>query len=193
MKTSLKYQLVLLLMILSHSVPAADSPVLSLHANGLLTWTNTATNATCWVEWAPSLSTNLSSTSWRPSWSELSCIYTGTNTVTTVPVPMFYRVVVDTSPRTVMGGWTFNFSWNPTPMGVVINQAERSLEIVTFSGQWPGIIQGTNVTIWIPARDTDTRPMLVTLTGYLDATGTHMGGKAILDRHGDAEWSASKL
>ena len=66
---------------------SAAIEITSFHGNGELTWTNAPAAGSYAVEWASSLSGP-----WHRTWSSLDARVT-TSTVTTVSVPMFYRVV----------------------------------------------------------------------------------------------------
>lgn len=69
------------------SVQAADFQILSLAGNGQLTFTNAPTNGIFTVQWAPALP----ATNWNSNWDSLRS-FPATNSITTVSVPMFYRV-----------------------------------------------------------------------------------------------------
>ncbi len=69
------------------AAPAQEVELLSLSRNGLLSWTNSTLNATCRVEWAPSVEGP-----WHSSWGSLTNIAM-TNHVMQREVPMFFRVV----------------------------------------------------------------------------------------------------
>ena len=63
--------------------------ITSLQGNGTLTWTNNLTNAAYRVEWAASLNDR-----WQQSWQPVAHVESGSNTVFTAKVPMFYRVAM---------------------------------------------------------------------------------------------------
>ncbi len=83
--------LALLLTALYHTSEAGDTPVLSLTGNGILTWTNSFTNALFTVQWASSLGGSPTNTVWMEDWTSLENFSARTG-VTSVAVPMFYRV-----------------------------------------------------------------------------------------------------
>ena len=87
--------------------------------NGLLTCSNVVQNSTCRVEWAPSLLGP-----WTNSWAGLTNIAVGTNTRFSVPVPMFYRVVMTPPPPPNTNIYTIGwcqFHWPLSPMGSLTN------------------------------------------------------------------------
>jgi hypothetical protein len=84
MKTT---RLFALLLAGSTALHASDTEILSLTTNGRLTFTNSFTNGLFSVQWAPALPT----TNWNGSWDSLR-YFVPTNPLTTVSVPMFYRV-----------------------------------------------------------------------------------------------------
>ena len=67
---------------------AAAQDITALSGNGTLSWTNGLTNGAYEVQWSSSLTTG---GAWTNDWSQLRGIQ-GTQSVFTVPVPMFYRV-----------------------------------------------------------------------------------------------------
>jgi hypothetical protein len=84
---------------------AAELPVATLGGNGVLTWTNSVTNATFRVEWASSP---------LGPWQQFSVLTNldfikSSNTTVRVSVPMFYRVVWTDAPAPQPAGdWLFN-------------------------------------------------------------------------------------
>jgi len=91
--------LLALLLAGSTALQADDTNILSLTANGRLTFTNSFTNGLFTVQWAPALQSN-----WNESWDSLKYLVP-TASVTTVSVPMFYRVTCLTN------------QFIPTPIG----------------------------------------------------------------------------
>jgi hypothetical protein len=83
----------------SSVMQAGDIEILSLTTNGRLTFTNSFTNGLFTVQWAPALQSN-----WNESWDQLK-YFMPTSSVTTVSVPMFYRVTCLTN------------QFFPTPIG----------------------------------------------------------------------------
>jgi hypothetical protein len=81
------------LVLLPGSILAQGSgfQILSLGANGRLTWTNAYPNGLYGVEWAPSLTGP-----WKDNWTALKTMVATGQTVA-VDVPMFYRVKCDTN------------------------------------------------------------------------------------------------
>jgi len=84
---------------------AAELPIATLGGNGVLTWTNSVTNATYRVEWASS----------PPGpWQQFSVLTNldfikASNTTVQVSVPMFYRVVwTDVPTPQAIGDWLFS-------------------------------------------------------------------------------------
>jgi hypothetical protein len=67
---------------------AAAQEITAFPGNGTLSWTNGLTNGSYEVEWSPSLTDG---GVWTNDWSQLRGLQ-GTQSVFTVPVPMFYRV-----------------------------------------------------------------------------------------------------
>lgn len=84
---------------------AAELPVVSLGGNGVLTWTNSVSNATYRVEWASSPA---------GPWQQFSVLTNldfikASNTTVQLFVPMFYRVVWTDAPVPQPAGeWLFN-------------------------------------------------------------------------------------
>lgn len=76
------------------SAPIAEAQVsiTELDGNGVLTWTNSLSNTVGTIQWSPSLTAG----NWNSDWRSLSQIPI-TNKVTSVSVPMFYRVLVSTN------------------------------------------------------------------------------------------------
>lgn len=73
----------------SLGLPITNAPeITALTENGTLTWVDASTTGAYRVEWTSSLLEE-----WRNSFDSLSDIPPGSNGVTTVKVPMFYRVV----------------------------------------------------------------------------------------------------
>jgi rhodanese-related sulfurtransferase len=77
----------LLLAAAQSAVRAQEVRILSLAENGLLTWSNATVGVTAQVQWASS-----PAGPWQTSWESLTNILV-TNSVTTWPVPRFFRVV----------------------------------------------------------------------------------------------------
>ncbi|MEI7437748.1 MAG: hypothetical protein WCL16_13165, partial [bacterium] len=73
-------------LLLGSSTRAQD--IIALSGNGVLSWTNGLINGAYEVQWAPSLTNGAL---WTNSWSQLQGIQ-GTQSVFTVPVPMFFRI-----------------------------------------------------------------------------------------------------
>lgn len=98
----------ILLFVCASLAGAASSTELridSLNRNGLLTWTNSVSNATYRVEWAGSIEGP-----WNPfsALTNLDSIV-ASNTTVTATVPMFYRVVwTDPPVPQPVGDWIFN-------------------------------------------------------------------------------------
>ena len=67
---------------------AAAQEITAWSGNGALSWTNGLVNGAYEVQWSPSLTAGAV---WTNDWSQLRGIQ-GTQSVFTVPVPMFYRV-----------------------------------------------------------------------------------------------------
>jgi hypothetical protein len=67
---------------------AAAQEITAFSGNGFLSWTNGLTNGAYEVQWSPSLTVG---GAWTNDWSQQRDIQ-GTQSVFTVPVPMFYRV-----------------------------------------------------------------------------------------------------
>jgi len=67
---------------------AAAQEITALSGNGTLSWTNGLTNGAYEVQWSSSLTTG---GAWTNDWSQLRGIQ-GTQSLFTIPVPMFYRV-----------------------------------------------------------------------------------------------------
>lgn len=118
------------------SASAADLVITSFDRNGALTWTNAVSNAVYQVQWAGSVTgpwTNFQSL------AALDAIR-ATNHLTTVGVPMFYRVVADQESASRKGGLYRYTGYDP--QGVlqivgwwkVIPDTNRSLGYVI--GQW---------------------------------------------------------
>lgn len=84
----------------SLAVHAQDIEITSLASNGQLTFSNSFTNGLFTIRWAP----NLPCTNWNESWDPLK-YFIPTGSVTTVSVPMFYRVTCLTN------------QFIPTPIG----------------------------------------------------------------------------
>ena len=72
---------------------AQDIEITSFSDNGRLTWTTSMTNVSCSVEWASSLAP---STTWHRTWQDIDYMWT-TSSLTSVSVPMFYRIVCSTN------------------------------------------------------------------------------------------------
>jgi hypothetical protein len=89
-----------LLLAIGISLHAAEVEIISLSANGRLTFTSSYTNGVFSVQWSP----ELPSTSWSANWDSLHA-FVSTNARTTVSVPMFYRVACQTN------------QFFPTPIG----------------------------------------------------------------------------
>jgi hypothetical protein len=82
------------LLVAMMTLPAAaqDPVVLSLHNNGMLTWSNSIVPSRYSIEWASS-----PTGTWVNSWNDLAN-QMSTDSVARVHVPMFYRVVCNTNP-----------------------------------------------------------------------------------------------
>jgi hypothetical protein len=89
-----------LIVALAQSLAQAQQPVItSFQGNGQLTWTNlTGTNG-FGVQWAPAVTGP-----WSANWNALDSLITS-NSQTTVPVPMFYRVAQGFSLASMRGTW----------------------------------------------------------------------------------------
>ncbi len=102
--------LVMCLTFLAAAAGAQSSIVITgLSPNGVLTCSNLVLNSTCRVEWA-----SAPAGPWTNSWSALNNIVVGSNRQFTVPVPMFYRVVMTPPPppntNIYTVGWC-SFKW----------------------------------------------------------------------------------
>ncbi|MDF7799182.1 hypothetical protein P4C99_06880 [Pontiellaceae bacterium B1224] len=77
--------------------------ITDFNGNGVLSWTNSLSNAVGTVQWSP----NLTGGEWNSDWQSLRQIPL-TNQTTSVSVPMFYRVQVSTNVHsgTSLAGWT---------------------------------------------------------------------------------------
>ena len=73
---------------------AGAQEIVAFSGNGTLSWTNGLANGTYEVQWASSM-TNIV---WTNNWSQLQGIQ-GTQSVFSVPVPMFYRVKGNSYPE----------------------------------------------------------------------------------------------
>lgn len=93
---------VLMALLISMPVNAAAPVITSFHGNGDLTWTSSL-GESYRVEWASDLTSGL----WYRDWWDLNYV-TGSGTETTVSVPMFYRVVHDT---TTYDNTLFSTAW----------------------------------------------------------------------------------
>jgi len=78
----------LLGVLLAASAQAQNLQITSLANNGRLTWTNSFPNGSYSVEWASTVNGNAA---WQQDWLSLKNL-APTSSVTTVSVPMFYRV-----------------------------------------------------------------------------------------------------
>jgi hypothetical protein len=87
MRTCFIYSI--LLVCLQTSSFGQTSVITSLQSNGVITWTNSVSNAIYRIEWASTLNG-----SWQSSWDSLRNIATDTNLSTSASVPMFYRVTM---------------------------------------------------------------------------------------------------
>ena len=134
----------------------ATGPVItSFHGNGELTW-DSAAGSTYRVEWSPDL---LSGT-WYRDWWDLKYI-TSSGTETTALVPMFYRVVEDSSTydkSTLTGVWII--SSPDVTLYIVGDGAGTITEIGSFNpGTPPGLYDvfpdGSFCSIIIEANDPD--------------------------------------
>jgi len=81
--------------VLTLSSTAQETRILGLGQNGLLTWTNTTVGGTCRIEWAPTVEGP-----WSDSWAGLANIE-ATDSVMSVPVPMFFRLVSTPPPEPI--------------------------------------------------------------------------------------------
>ncbi|MDZ8120496.1 hypothetical protein [Pontiella agarivorans] len=81
----------------------AQVRITGFNGNGSLNWTNRLSNAVGTVQWSPSLTAG----DWRSDWGTLRQIPI-TNETMSVPVPMFYRVLVSTNRHSGvnLAGWT---------------------------------------------------------------------------------------
>lgn len=122
----------------------ADLVITSLTANGQLTWTNTTTNASYRVEWAPSLA---------GPWQQFHTLtnldsITATNTTVSVTVPLFYRVVwTDAPPPQPVGHWDFNgYSFAGSLVVTGLISLTNSMSLTEASGTWVfgAVANGTN-------------------------------------------------
>jgi hypothetical protein len=114
--------LLTLLLAASTTLRAGEIEILSLTANGRLTFTNSFTNGLFTVQWAPAIPT----TNWNDNWDSLRS-FIPTGSVTTVSVPMFYRVTCLTN------------QFFPIPVGL------QSIYNVTNSLGTTGTLQVTSV------------------------------------------------
>lgn len=81
-----------ILVLLSRVVAAQE--ITAFSENGTLSWTNGLCGGVYEIQWSPSMSPCL----WTNDWSHLTCIQ-GTQSVFTVPVPMFYRIKATAYPE----------------------------------------------------------------------------------------------
>jgi hypothetical protein len=79
---------------------AAAQEITALSGNGTLSWTNGLTNGDYEVQWSSSLTAGVT---WTSDWSQMRGIQ-GTQSVFTVPVPMFYRVKGSAYPEVTDSG-----------------------------------------------------------------------------------------
>jgi formylglycine-generating enzyme required for sulfatase activity len=112
-----------------------QAPVItSFQGNGILTWTNSVTNAAYRIEWTSSLGDE-----WRQSWQSLAYVESLTNQAFAVKVPMFYRVAM--GPRTVPLGMVLvdagRFQMgNPLTNGIWYASIEQPVHEVYVSAFW---------------------------------------------------------
>jgi len=132
---------------------AAAPVVTSFHSNGELSWTSTV-GSTYRVEWSPDLLMG----SWYRDWRDLQYITAGA-TETTAVVPMFYRVVEDSSTydkSVFTGAWILSA---PDVLLYIIGDGNGTItEIGSFNpGTPPGLYDifqdGSFCTIIIEASD----------------------------------------
>jgi hypothetical protein len=122
----------------------AELVITSLTANGQLTWTNAATNASYRVEWAPTLT---------GPWQQFNTLtnldsFKATGSVVTVTVPLFYRVVwTDPPPPQPAGDWEFNgYSFAGSLVVTGLISLTNSMSLNEASGSWVfgAVPNGTN-------------------------------------------------
>jgi hypothetical protein len=111
-----------LLLAASTTLQAGEIEIFSLTSNGRLTFTNSFTNGLFTVQWAPAIPT----TNWNDNWDSLRN-FISTSSVTTVSVPMFYRMRCITN------------QFFPTPVGL------QYIYTITNSPGSTGTLQVTSV------------------------------------------------
>ena len=129
----MKKLLLLLSAFLSVELPVAGQVVItSFNTNGVLTWTNTVSNATYRVEWAGS-----PTGPWQTfdALTNLSLLSATSNSVT-VKVPTFYRVVwLDPPPPQPDGTWEYQ-AYDDQGVLVVTGRLFMVSETNRITGTW---------------------------------------------------------
>ncbi len=158
----------ILLVCLQTSSFGQTSVITSLQSNGVITWTNSVSNAIYRIEWASTLNS-----SWQSSWDSLRNITTDTNLSASASVPMFYRVTMipeadiltiiakpfsiaednEMSVLSVSGGVP-PYSWTVYDSGRGNFPAGNAGNTVLYKRYSPGqnavnVTDGTNNTAWV--------------------------------------------
>ncbi|NCC53587.1 MAG: hypothetical protein EOM20_20585 [Spartobacteria bacterium] len=128
-----------------------QQPVIMLHGNGELSWTNACTNGTYTLQWSPDLSG-----AWR-DWTSCSQV-APTGTSMTIDVPMYFRLMIDTNNN--------RFIPSEDDILMIIGQDTNSIDqYVAATGINPG-----GVMLYTSVQNAEglTSP-------YADGGGTHYG------------------
>ncbi len=123
---------------------AAAQEITAFSGNGFLSWTNGLTNGAYEVQWSPSLTVG---GAWTNDWSQQRDIQ-GTQSVFTVPVPMFYRVRGRAFPEVTDRGECYSRYSNALLDAAVALPEEISTRLRPVSTNTPGTAWRT-FTNWV--------------------------------------------
>jgi len=164
-----------------YSCSAAELYIDSLSRNGLLTWTNSVSNATYRVEWAGSL---------NGPWMQFDALtnldsIAASNTTVTVTVPMFYRVVWTDPPiPQPVGDWLFNgydFLGNLVVTGLVSIPTGYQTNLASWSF---GPVNATNILYFISCSSGIGNVSLFQFSLNLDLLGPGCGAEGAFSLSG---------
>jgi hypothetical protein len=108
--------------------------IIALSGNGTLSWTNGLTNGAYEVQWSSSLTAG---PVWTNDWSQLQGIQ-GTQSVFTVPVPMFYRVKGSSFPEVTDSAGCYAWYSNALLNAAVALPEEISTRLRPVATNTPG-------------------------------------------------------
>src|ERR1035441_9064743 len=116
---------------------AGAQEIIALSGNGTLSWTNGLNNGTYEVQW----SSSLTGAAWTNDWSQLRGIQ-GTQSVFTVPVPMFYRIKGSSFPEVTDSAECYAWYSNALLNAAVALPEEISTRLRSVATNTPGGADG---------------------------------------------------